>query len=207
MPRGAATVRRQGKRRATWALKFRDADGRQVWETLGYEPEWNEQKAERELGKRLEAVERGRWRKPRRETFATFAEAFKSKYLPARNLKPSTHDDYVSIIDTRLVPFFGDLELAKIDPVDIDAYAAEAMRSLSPKTIKNHLGLLNVMLKVAVRWRLIRTNPVTEVETPRVETKELNVLTEAEIARLLTTYREFELETEDEQERAQAVWS
>ena len=36
-------------------------------------------------GKRLDAVERDRWRKPDRETFAALAERFERDYLPGRN--------------------------------------------------------------------------------------------------------------------------
>jgi integrase len=50
------------------------------------------------------------------------------------------------------------------------------------------------MFKVARRWRLVQRNLVDEVDVPRVEQPELNVLTEAEIARLLAAYRELEAE-------------
>jgi integrase len=173
-------------------VKWTDAAGRQCWETLGREPEWNEAKAQRELGKRLDAVERDRWRKPERVTFSDFAERFKVGYLPGRNLKPSTHDDYVSIIDGRLIPLLGHLTLAAIEPSDIDSYIAEKTGELSPKTISNHLGLLRVMFKVARRWRLVSSNPIDEVEPPRVERQEMSVLTETEIRRLLKAYRQLE---------------
>jgi integrase len=48
------------------------------------------------------------------------------------------------------------------------------------------------MYKVALRWRLVQRSPVAEVEAPRAEAREMNVLTEVEIARLLTAYRELE---------------
>jgi hypothetical protein len=37
MPRGAAVVRYEGKRGAVWRIKYRDAAGKQVLETLGPE--------------------------------------------------------------------------------------------------------------------------------------------------------------------------
>ena len=169
-----------------------------MWERLGREPQWDRTKAERELGKRLDRVERDRWRKPTRMTFADFAQRFEDDYLPARNLKASTHDDYLSIIKTRLVPFLGHLELSKIDPADIDAYSAHTMKTMTPKTVRNHLALLRVVFKVAMRWRLVYVNPVDEVEPPRVETPEMNVLSETEIARLLTAYQELEADADDE---------
>lgn len=190
MSRGAAVIRRPGRRAVTWSIKFSDAEGRQVWETLGREPEWNEARAQRELGKRLQAVERERWRKPDRLTFAAFAERFERDYLPGRNLKPSTLVDYRLTIRRHLRPFFGHLDLAAIEPADVDMYVAEKTTALAPKTISNHLSLLGVMFKTARRWRLVAANPLDEVEPPRVEQGEMQVLTEAEIARLLAAYQE-----------------
>ena len=160
MPSGAAAVRRQWKHSASWSIKYRDASGRQVWERLGREPEWNEQRAERELGKRLQAVERDRWRKPERLSFAAYADRFEADYLPGRNLKASTLVDYRLTLRRHLRPYFGPLPLAAIEPADVDGYIAEqAAAGLSPKTISNHLGLLRVMFKVARRWRLVAAAP------------------------------------------------
>ncbi len=193
MARGAAVIRREGKRGVTFSIKWRDHDGRQCWERLGRAPQWTEAKAQRELGKRLEQVDREQWRKPGGVTFAEFADRFMTGYLPGRNLKPSTVTDYGSIITGRLIPFFGDTDIARIDTVGVDAYIADATSAgLSPKTVKNHLGVLRVMLKVAKRWRLIHSNPVDEAEMPRVDVPEMSVLSDTEIATLLATYRRLE---------------
>lgn len=70
---------------------------------------------------------------------------------------------------------------------------------LSAKTITNHLLLLQVMLKRAVRWRLIQRNPVLDVDRPRVRQPELAILTAAEIGRLWTAYQQLQAEADDEQ--------
>lgn len=190
MPRAAAVVRYEGARGAVWRIKFADAAGRQVMETLGPERDgWNEQRAERELGKRLALVERDRWRKPDPLTFAAFAERFRRDYLPGRGLKTATLCNYRLLLDRHLIPALGDLELAEIDPETLDAYVSDkAKQGLSAKTIGNHLLLLNVMLRRAVVWRLIPTNPVAAVERPRARKTEMNVLSETEIARLWAAY-------------------
>jgi len=82
-----------------------------------------------------------------------------------------------------------------------DAYIAAKAGKLSPKTIANHPGLLGVLFKVALRWRLITANPASQIDRPRVEQVEMNVLTEAEMARLLNAYSQLEAEA-DEGERA-----
>ena len=98
MPRGAAVVRYEGKRGAVWRIKYRDATGKQVLETLGPEPPWTERMAQRELGKRLAAVDEG-FRKPDHVTFSDFADRFVRDYLPGRKLKPSTIENYRYMLD------------------------------------------------------------------------------------------------------------
>ena len=148
--------------------------------------------AQRELGKRLAAVDEG-FRKPDRVAFRDFAQRFANDYLPGRNLKRSTTENYRYILDRHLLPFFGDRDLAELEaqPELIDAYIAlKAQSELSTKTIQNHLLLLNVMLRRAVVWRLMRSNPVSSIDRPSLVQPEMNVLTETEIARLANAYDE-----------------
>jgi integrase len=204
MPRGTAVIRYEGKRGAVWRIKYRDAAGKQVQETLGPEPPWTDRKAQRELGKRLAAVDDG-FRKPERTTFADFIDRFEREYLPGRNLKPTTAENYGYILRRHLLPFFGDLSLAEIEarPELIDAYVAlKSDAELSPKTIQNHLLLLSVMLRRAVVWRLIRTNPVSSIDRPRLAQPEMSILTETEIARLASAYDELA----DEASETECPW-
>jgi integrase len=187
-------VRYEGRRGLVFRIKYRDATGRQVMETLGPAAAgWTERMARRELRNRLTDVQRDGYRKPERLTFEAFAERFKADYLPGRHLKPSTIVDYELTIRVHLVPFFGELELASIAPADVDAYIAAKTGKLSPKTISNHLGTLRVMFKVAKRWYPgTERNPVDDVDRPRQEQAEMQVLSEAEISRLLVAYGELE---------------
>lgn len=115
-----------------------------------------------------------------RTTFAEFAQRYEADYLPGRNLKPSTLLDYGGALRRHLVPWFGHLPLSRVEAADVDAYiAAQTAAGLSPRTISNHLGLLRVVFKVARRWRLVASNPLEEVEAPRPEHTEMQVLTEA----------------------------
>lgn len=204
MPRGANVVRYQGKRGAVWRIRYRDAAGRQVQETLGPEPPWTERRAQRELGRRLAAVAEG-FRKPDRVTFSDFADRFVREYLPGRNLKRTTLENYRYILDGHLLPYFDDLVLTELAarPELIDGYIAlKTEEGLSPKTIQNHLLLLNVMLRRALVWRLIRSNPIASIDRPRLVQPEMSVLTETEIARLANVYDELIAETSE----AEAAW-
>ncbi|MCY4086969.1 MAG: N-terminal phage integrase SAM-like domain-containing protein [Actinomycetia bacterium] len=128
MPDGAAVVRYQGRHGTSWRIKFKDATGRQVMQTLGREAEgWTEQKAEREFGKRLPLVHRERWRQPDEITFETFADRFMNEYLPGRNLKPTTIAGYRSSLDNHLLPALGHLPLQDLEarPDLVDTYISE----------------------------------------------------------------------------------
>ncbi len=81
MPSGAAVIPYRGKRGTTWRIKFLDADGRQIMETLGSERDgWTHRKAEAELRERLVRVERQGYRRPRRLTFDEYPQEWLEGY-------------------------------------------------------------------------------------------------------------------------------
>jgi integrase len=197
--------RYEGTRGVVWRIRYRDASGRRVLETLGREPEWSRKRAEVELRRRLVDVERDGYRKPERVTFEAFAERWLAEYLPSRNLKPTTVKNYTISVRRHLIPFFGSYELSALEqhPELLDRYIAAKLKDgLSAKSIGNTLTDLRLVLKQAVRRRLIRKNPVDDVERPRCERPEMQVLSGAEIARLWTAYGEME----DEASAAERPW-
>ncbi len=199
-PKWGRVWRYQGTRGVVWRIRYQDATGRRILETLGKEPAWDRRRAETELRRRLVDVEREGYRKPERLTFAAFAERWLEEYLPGRGLKLTTTDGYRQTIRKHLLPAFGKLPLERLErePELIDRYITQKTRAgLSPKTINNQLLVLQVMLKTAVRWRLIRHNPVGDIPRPRVEQPELHVLSEAEIARLWAAYTQLETDEPD----------
>jgi integrase len=158
--------------------------------------------AERALGARLAEVENNRWQKSARITFESFADRFRREVMPARNLKPSTTIDYEATLRLHLTPFFGELKLCAIDARELDSYIASKTGTLSPKTLGNHLPSSTPCFKVAKRWRLMAGNPVEDVDRPHADSPEMSVLTETEVARLLTAYRELESAPPEDTETA-----
>lgn len=200
MPSGACVVEYQGKRGLVFRVKFTDADGRQVQQTLGREADgWTRRKAERELGARLATVEKERWTKPTRETFADFAADWRAVWLPTRNLKRSTLIDYANTLDNHAVPYFGEMVLEQIGPEAIDGYvAAKLGDGVSPKTVRNHLSTLSLVFATAKRWKRIRSNPLDDVDGPKLEDPDTVILTEAEIVALRKAYGELAERNPDE---------
>src|SRR5437879_1630600 len=189
--------RYQGTRAVVWRIRYTDAKGRRILETLGKQPAWNRKRAKRELRRRLVDVERDNYHHPEKISFADFTERWLSDYLPGRNLKLTTLDGYRQTLNKHLLPHFGRTPLSKLEqqPELIDRYITSKIQAgLSPKTVHNHLLLLQTMLKRAVRWRLISRNPVADAERPRVHQPEMSILTETEIAHLWNAYNQLEHE-------------
>ena len=199
-----AVWRYQGPRGTVWRIRYRDASGRRILETLGKEPAWNETLAEKELRRRLVDVERDGYHKPERLTFAAFAERWLDEYLPGRQLKQTTTDGYRQTLNRHLLPALGSYTLERLErePQLLDHYLTQkTQQGLSPKTITNQLLLLQVMLKAAVRWRLIRHNPVRDIDRPRLHQPEPQILDTDEIARLASAYKELPERAQTEEER------
>ena len=201
-PKWGRVWRYEGTRGVVWRIRYRDAAGRRVLETLGKEPAWNRKRAEAELRRRLVDVEREGLRKPQRVLFADFAQRWLTEYLPGRSLKQTTLDGYRQTLNRHLIPYFGSVPLQQLEqqPELIDHYIADKIRAgFAPKTVTNHLLVLQVMLKRAVRWRLIERNPVLDADRPRVQQPEMHILTAVEIARLWSAYQQLERQASDDE--------
>src|SRR5438477_4982196 len=92
-----------GKRGVTWSIRYRDADGRRVSETLGSELEgWDRKRAEEALDDRRVDVRREGRRKLEPLRFEAFAREWLASYPDAKDLKRSTREGYESIIERHL---------------------------------------------------------------------------------------------------------
>ena len=136
-PSGAYVIRYEGARGAVWRIKYADAEGRQVMETIGREADgWTRRKAERALGAKLDAVTRGH-RKPKRRTFGDLIDEFEAVALPAKPRKKSTLVDYGCTIRLHLRPALGhfDLERLSRSPEELERYAGDKIAAgMAPKS-------------------------------------------------------------------------
>jgi len=186
MREGACVIRYAGKRGVVWRIKYRDAAGRQVQETLGRASDgWSERKAKAVLRARLTDVERDGHRRIEAVTFATFARDWLATYPTARALKRSTVESYRQIIERHLVPALGSLKLDAVDVQRVEAYvAAKRKAGYSPRTLNRHLNLLSALLTAALRRSLVRSNPIPSVDRPREPRRHWRILSPAEAVRV-----------------------
>jgi integrase len=181
MPSGAGVVEYRGKRGVVFRVKYADADGRQVMETLGPARDgWNRKKAEAELRERLVKVEKRGWRKPAPLTFRVYADRWMQECETRRNWRPATVTRYRAT-QRRLADHFGSRSLAAIRPSDISSYVAQQTASFNASTVGNDISLMHDIFKTAKREELVDTNPVEGAERPKVTRKRWRILQPQEI--------------------------
>jgi integrase len=183
MPSGSV-IEYAGKRGVVFRIKYADATGKQVMETVGAQRDGLTRKhAEAELRERLVKVERRGWRKPAPLTFAEYAERWFGEGEQKRGWKPATVVQYRAV-RRRLVDGFGPRPLAAIRPRDIAAYIAEMSENYAPATVGVDVSILHALFVSAQREELVETNPATRAERPKVQRKRWRILEPAEVARV-----------------------
>lgn len=90
------------------------------------------------------------------------------------------------ILSNYLRPAFGSVKLSHIDCHLIDK-ASKSWRAadLKAHTVRNHLAILNQIFSYAVKKGMLSQNPVQAADRPKLEKREIRVLSESEFEQLL----------------------
>ena len=101
------------------------------------------------------------------------------------SVRPKTYEDY-DLCVRRLLPYIGRGRIRALTPEQIQhGLGALLERGLAPRTVRQVHMVLRRALKQAVLWRLLASNPSDAVKPPRADRKELRILNEEEIRRLI----------------------
>ena len=93
-------------------------------------------------------------------TLNVFGPRFIENYAKANRQKASGVAAKESILKTHLYPRLGTTTLDAITDEDVQAIKA-GLATMSAKTVNNVLTVLSKLLKVAVKWKVIKTSPCT----------------------------------------------
>ena len=174
-----SVIRRGNK----WCIRYYGPDGRQRWETIGP----NKKEAETVLHQRLYEARSGIFpilRRRSKITFEKLAEDWFESYAKA-HVRPSTLTTYRWLLDHHLLPAFGARALMTLTSKDIQAYLAEKIQHVAPKTANHGLVLLKEILEAAVAWGRIPMNPAKQIRKAAVPHREARLWTTAEIQKFL----------------------
>jgi integrase len=185
--KGSVIVYR-GKRGDVFRIKYADAAGKQVMETVGSERDgWTKRKAEAELRDRLVKVDKGGWRRPAPRTFASVLPEWRREEGARKDWKPSTAAQYASI-EKRLSAFFGPMRLAAIRPADVSRYLAEMLDDYAPAHVCRDLAILHSIFKWAKKKGYTDSNPAEDADRPKVRQRKGHDLSPAQVQLLLRSF-------------------
>lgn len=110
------------------------------------------------------------------------------------NRRAKTADIYARIVRLYLKPHLGKLQLTKLEPSHVQTMlntlqvsGGEDGKPLSPRTVHHVRAVLQRALNQAIRWGIIVRNAAALAEPPRVEKRQVTVLTAAQGQKLLAT--------------------
>ncbi|HHY32373.1 MAG TPA: site-specific integrase [Firmicutes bacterium] len=166
--------------------------------------------AEREMRRMMSELDDGTYVEP---TALTLGDWCRQWYdMQKDRLGPKTRRRYAECIDLRLIPRLGHIRLDKLQPLHIQRFYVELSRAgrtgkangadkadedtqdarpLSPGLIRYHHAVLYKALEAAVKFRLIRQNPASGLELPKLPRWQARVkpLTPEQIASMLADAR------------------
>jgi integrase len=111
--------------------------------------------AQRKLDERLASINAEDYKPTPLSTFASFAEKWKMAVMIHH--KPSSQRSERSIINTHLIPAFGEYQLSEINLEMVQDFVTRAEKSA--KTVKNIVGVMMTMWDTAKAWEYVRHNP------------------------------------------------
>ena len=130
-------------------------------------------------------------------TFKSFCyDLYTKNHL--ETLKPKTASGYQTIMESRLIPYFGDMLLRNITPLDIRSWLSSLERKDgSEKDLsRNSAGVwfrtLSAILGKAYEWELIDENPCKRVKTPAKPQSEVNALQLEDFKRIIEKLPNYE---------------
>lgn len=152
----------------------------------------NKREAQRRLKQHEQDRKAGKLVIPSKLTLADAAE----NYLRYKTLEleETTIYGYRNILKNHIKPYFKETPIQNITLQNIQDYEIEKAKSLSLSTIKKHRELLKSIFLDAVRKQLISNNPLALMERQRKTTRQKSCMNAAEIAELLESVKDTQLE-------------
>jgi integrase len=147
------------------------------------------QDAERELTRLLSGADSGTLVEPSTTTVAKYL----LDWLDGRHgLSPKTAERYRQLAEQQIIPHVGTIRLQKLRPQHVQDWHEKLLESggkngrpLSARTVGHAHRVLHRALARAVSSEAVSRNVASAISPPRVETREIEILTAEEIAETL----------------------
>ena len=166
------------KRKNIWYIDYY-FEGKRIREKVGP----SKKLAEKVLAIRTAEITRGQFDIQTYKSVITFGELAEIYIEYAKINKKSWRRDITSL--KNILPFFKNMKLKLISPLDIENYKQKRRDEVKPATVNRELACMKHMFNLAIKWKKASTNPVTEVKFFKEKNKRLRFLSEEEIHKLI----------------------
>jgi integrase len=171
-------IRKRPDRPTPWRAGYRGPDGREHSRAFGRKVD-----AERWLRDELQKQDRGLWVDP--SAGAVRLEEYAEDWFQGLVLKPKTIAGYRSLLDSRILPTLGSVELRRINPDLLRAWvAAMVADGLSASRMGQAKRVVSAVLAQAVNDGLIGRNPAETVKVPKTRERDQRYLTAEQVTEL-----------------------
>lgn len=141
----------------------------------------NKKDAEKRLNELIHQRENGSFIKPGKATLKDYLTSWLSDYCK-HNLSPRTYELYSYICEKHIFPTLGNILLVELKPHHLQRLYADKLSSgLSNRTVQIIHITLHKALKNAVKTGLIVRNIVEAVDSPKIQRREMSVMSEADL--------------------------
>jgi integrase len=104
--------------------------------------------------------------KPQQATFEELAQRWRDSHYP--DIAQSTVDTYETLLAVHVLPVLSNTRLRDIRPLHVEAVKTGVIKAgRSQKLALNVYRLVAAILRQAVRWQLLSTNPADAVAPPK----------------------------------------
>jgi len=151
------------------------------------------------LRRKLNEKEAGKLVTPDPTTFAAYLQEWFTEHAE-RNCTPKTVERYRELA-AYVLPHIGATKLQDLSALTLERVfnrlkdaggwnrKTKQARPLSAKTVQHIAGLVHVALETAIRWKVLKSNPVDGVVLPKVRKREATVLETDQISTFLDAAR------------------
>ena len=154
--------------------------------------------AEAKLRELLNEVDTGSYLEPSQMSLSDYIEQWFETHC--QGLALSTVLRYRGHLNCHIIPHLGKVPLQKLTVLQVQSFANQLLRNgfkgngsprgLSPKSVRECIGLLRLSLEQAITWGLLTRNPAEGVKIPKVVHKEMQVVNEDQAETIFTALEE-----------------
>src|SRR5690606_3918880 len=141
------------------------------------------------MNQMINEIQNGTYVEPSNDTFAEFIESWLEH--KKTTVSDSTYDFYESYTNNHILPALGNVKLKDIKPITIQNFYNSLVKNsgLSLHSVAHVQRITKIILNHAVRLKVIRENPASDIDIVRVPKREQKVWTKKQVDKFIEAAR------------------